>query len=184
MKDKLERFIDANREAFDTEAPPAPVWQKIEKNISPKRKVFHLLTLKQFAACFLLLINAIVVLILLEKKNTQQAPVAHQQESGYIDSSYQFEMSRIIRSVSISEAELKGVEKIDPALYKNFMSALGQLNTYYTSLEKELSVNPNKEQLFEAMIQNLRLQQELLNQQLSIYQTLKKSKNETNSKSL
>jgi hypothetical protein len=44
-------------------------------------------------------------------------------------------------------------------------------------LKKELPVNPNREQLLEAMIENLRLQTEILNQQLSIINEIKASKN-------
>jgi len=39
-----------------------------------------------------------------------------------------------------------------------------------------LPSNPNREQLLEAMIQNLKLQTELLNQQLLIIQKIKQAK--------
>jgi hypothetical protein len=49
-------------------------------------------------------------------------------------------------------------------------------------LKNQLPVNPNREQLLEGMIQNLRLQTELLNQQLNIIKLIKQSKSKTNEK--
>ena len=86
--------------------------------------------------------------------------------------------------VEIKQVELKKIEKLDPALYKIFTESLDKLNSYYYSLKNEFDKTPNKEQLLEAMIQNLRLQQELLNQQLSIFQSIKQQKNEKHNKTI
>ncbi|MDB5210603.1 MAG: hypothetical protein JWQ30_1430, partial [Sediminibacterium sp.] len=94
------------------------------------------------------------------------------------------DIDQISRVVEIKQAKLKEIESVNPVLYKKFVSALDQLNYAYKELEKELNGNPNKEQLMEAMIQNLSLQQELLNQQLSIYQKIKQKKNEKISKNI
>ena len=97
---------------------------------------------------------------------------------------YEQQLDEISKVVNIKQARLKEIEKANPVLYKTFVSALDQLSSNYQELEKELNNNPNKEQLLEAMIQNLSLQQELLNQQLSIFQTIKQNKHESIKKNI
>ena len=72
--------------------------------------------------------------------------------------------------------ELKEIEKENPNLYKKFVTDINKLDSSYNALKKELPENPNREQLLEAMIENLRLQTEILNQQLSIINQIKASK--------
>ena len=67
-------------------------------------------------------------------------------------------------------------------MYKQFLGDMNKLDSSYNTLKNELPVNPNREQLLEAMIQNLRLQTELLNQQLFIIKQIKQSKSKTNEK--
>ncbi|HLX92631.1 MAG TPA: hypothetical protein VKR32_13160, partial [Puia sp.] len=72
--------------------------------------------------------------------------------------------------------ELKKIKKDEPLLYKQFSSDVYKLDTVYQSLKKQLPKNPNREQLLEAMIQNLQLQMELLNRQLNIIKQINNSK--------
>ena len=80
-----------------------------------------------------------------------------------------------------------GLEKDQPDLYREFISEITTLDSSYNALKKELPQNPNREQLLEAMIENLRLQTDLLNQQLLIIKKIKQAKttsDESNSKSI
>jgi len=182
MKNRLEEFVNRNREGFDTEEPQPEVWKTIEKKaLQNKAKLFNLITLRQLAASLLILANAVTLFILLERKNggtpaTVTTPTEQVSKSN--EPVYEKELDQISSIILIKQAKLKEIGKTNPVLYKTFIGALGQLDNSYRQLEKELSSNPNKEALLEAMIQNLSLQQELLNQQLSIYQKIKQSKNE------
>jgi phage shock protein A len=71
---------------------------------------------------------------------------------------------------------LKAIKTDEPFLYKKFSFDIKRLDSTYTLLKQQLPVNPNKEELLEAMIYNLQLQIELLNQQLNIIQKIKQSK--------
>jgi len=50
------------------------------------------------------------------------------------------------------------------------------LDSSYNSLKNQLNATPNREMLLEAMIQNLQLQLNVLNQQLNIINQIKESK--------
>ncbi len=181
MKNKLEEFVYRNREDFDSEAPGGDLWNQIDVNVKrDKRKVFKLFSHSRIAAIFLLLLNALVVFYLLQRKPAD-LPISSTAPTPQTSSQpYEKEIDEISKVVEIKQAKLKEIGKINPFLYKTFTGALNQLNSTYIQLEKELVTNPNKEELLEAMIQNLSLQHELLNRQLMIYQKLKQTKNEKN----
>lgn len=187
MKNKLEEFVNRNRESFDSEMPENDLWKKIDKQPVKESKVFNLLTRTEAAAVLLVLVNATIIFFLLQRKpEASQATTTSpstEQVAGKEPVS-EDALEEISKVVEFKQAKLKEIKSANPVLYKKFIGALDQLNDAYKELEKELDTNPNKEQLLEAMIQNLSLQQELLNQQLSIYQTIKKQKNEKISKNI
>jgi len=86
------------------------------------------------------------------------------------------EMKHYARLVELKHEELKSIEKDEPLLYKQFASDASRLDSVYHNLQKELPNHPNKEQLLEAMLQNLQLQMGLLNHQLDIIKQINHSK--------
>lgn len=86
------------------------------------------------------------------------------------------EMAHYASLVEIKHRELKKIEKDEPLLYKQFAGDVNKLDNVYNSLKKQLPSNPNREQLLEAMIQNLQLQMRLLNHQLDIIKQINHSK--------
>jgi hypothetical protein len=86
------------------------------------------------------------------------------------------EMYHYAKIVEIKHKELKTIEKDEPLLYRQFSSDVSKLDSVYNGLQHELPKNPNKEQIIEAMIQNLQLQMELLNHQLDIIKQINHSK--------
>ena len=86
------------------------------------------------------------------------------------------EMVHYARLVELKHKELKVIEKDEPLLYKQFASDVDKLDSVYHGLQQQLPKNPNKEQLLEAMLQNLQLQMGLLNHQLDIIKQINHSK--------
>jgi len=92
------------------------------------------------------------------------------------------EMNEFAKLIALKQDELKLLSKEQPELYQKFTRDINQLDTTYITLKKQLSIAPNKELLIEAMIQNLQLQLQVLNQQLNIINQIKKSKNDSHDK--
>jgi hypothetical protein len=86
------------------------------------------------------------------------------------------EMYHYAKIVELRQKELKKIEKDEPLLYKQFAGDVNKLDSVYRSLKKQYGANPNKEQLLEAMIQNLQLQIGLLNHQLEIIKQINHTK--------
>lgn len=86
------------------------------------------------------------------------------------------EMYHYARLVEIKHKELKTIEKDEPLLYQQFSMDVNKLDSAYHNLQNQLPKNPNREQILEAMLQNLQLQMGLLNHQLDIIKEINHSK--------
>ncbi|MBS1664674.1 MAG: hypothetical protein JST68_26755 [Bacteroidetes bacterium] len=91
-------------------------------------------------------------------------------------SSMNEEMYHSAKLVEIKHKELKAIQKDEPLLYKQFSADVYKLDSVFHNLQVQLPTNPNREQLLEAMLQNLQLQMGLLNHQLEIVKQINHSK--------
>ena len=99
-----------------------------------------------------------------------------------IDPDYAQQVVQFTSLIDKKQNELKSIEKDRPELYQKFSADIQRLDSTYSALKLQLPVNPNKEELLQAMIYNLQLQINLLNQQLNIIQKIKHSKTQGDEK--
>lgn len=197
MSSPLEKFIRDNREQFDNDEPRPQVWSELEKQLAPpetKGKVLAMKFLRLGIAAAIVVLAGIGVFYLVIGPSGESDPVAQSQGTKTnpltnenklleeINPGYAKEVYHFTQLIELKQTELKQIEKENPVLYKQFLGDINKLDSSYLLLKKELPVNPNREELLEAMIQNLRLQTELLNQQLFIIKQIKQSKSKTNEK--
>jgi hypothetical protein len=95
---------------------------------------------------------------------------------------YAPEVNEFAKLVAIKQEELKALAPEQPELYRKFTTDINQLDSSYRSLKNQLGATPNREMLIEAMIQNLQLQLNVLNQQLNIINQIKQSKKDSHEK--
>lgn len=189
MSNRFEDFIHNNREEMDDKVPPSAVWDKVANRISPHStaKVRRMHPVRWVAAAAILLFLGTGSYFLFLKKDVTGTQVAATNPDSSdslslsaINPVYAKEVYHFTQLIELKQAELKQLEKENPELYKQFMGDITKLDSSYHSLKEELPSNPNREQLLEAMIQNLKLQMDLLNQQLAIIQQINQSKNKKN----
>ena len=205
MSNRLEKFVRDNREHFDDAEPASHVWEQLQRQLQPAQPTGKLRTLRfirwSVAAALVIVCGTIAYFGWRGNSNHTAPQVATNSlpDSGdhagprqqdllkEINPDYAEEVYHFTRLIELKQSELKQIEKDDPALYRKFVHEINRLDSSYKELKNELPDNPNREQLLEAMIQNLKLQTELLNQQLTIIQKIKQAKNpnhESNSKSI
>ncbi len=185
---KLEKFIGDNRKEFDDEVPSAAVWQNIADGLGEKQQKKFLLTplYKWAIAASILLTAGIAIFLMLNNKK----PTGNFTASVKTDSAANTnnapentpEVNEFAKLVMLKQEELKALAPEQPELYKKFTADINQLDSSYKFLKNQLSVTPNREILIEAMIQNLQLQLNVLNQQLNIINQIKQSKKNTHEK--
>jgi predicted negative regulator of RcsB-dependent stress response len=182
----LERFIRDNRESFDHLEPSADVWNNIGKAIGQPQKTTRVISMSRagwaVAATLFLAFAGILGYqifnrpvepsITLGEKKTE---IPSDSLVNRIDPQYGKLVSQFTTVIETKQMELKKLEKDDPELYKKFAGDIQKLDSAYHSLRNTLNANPNTEQLLQAMISNLQMQIDLLNQQLTIIQKVKRT---------
>jgi hypothetical protein len=192
----LERFVRDNREAFDNMEPSAALWDKIGEAIGEGKKNTTRVVRVSWArwavaaTLFLALAGTISYQLFWKQQSTdiqiaQQTDTPESQTTepnvvdplvNQIDPQYAKLVSQFTEVIESKQNELKKIEKDDPELYNKFAGDIQKLDSSYHLLRSTLNANPNTEQLLQAMISNLQMQIELLNQQLTIIQKVKQPK--------
>ncbi|MGV3684076.1 MAG: hypothetical protein ACO1NS_00525 [Daejeonella sp.] len=180
MNDRLENFVRDNRKEFDQFDPPPALWDKIEKQLdekrlsgSPVRK-----TEKVVRLSFLLKIAATVVVVVAVALGGYQYNKKEVMDLSNIDPQLARQQVHYATLIEIKRSELKQIEKEEPQLFNEFSAEIRKMDANYQKLKSDLPASPNQEETVRAMIQNLQIQTELLNQQLNVIQQINKVKKE------
>ncbi|MCO4293390.1 hypothetical protein NF867_10985 [Solitalea sp. MAHUQ-68] len=179
MKNRLEKFVEEHRDEFDVYEPSAEVWRSIEKTMRKEPKVFKLNFNWRIAAAIALIIGFGVTVFRVVNRPPQPEDSLARINPEYAQTAY-----HMAALIDIKRDELKRIQKEQPELYKEFSGDLERLDKNYQSMKVQLSGAANQEKLVEAMIQNLQLQIDLLNQQLTIIQRINSKNNQYENKGI
>ena len=189
MSNRLEDFIKDNRDAFDSEDPKPQVWRDLQAKVAENTRddrVFHLNFLRWTAAAavivmivgtFYMVVNSGPSAPITRNSSTAATP---DQVLNELNPTYAKEVYHFTQLIELKQSELKQIEREHPELYQQFVKDINKLDSSYQALKTELPKNANRELLLEAMIQNLKLQTELLNQQLSVIKQLNQKNKQNN----
>ncbi|MVN21319.1 hypothetical protein [Mucilaginibacter arboris] len=179
MSKGLEDFIKQNKNEFNDQEPEADLWPKIEKRL-PGQAIANQ-PKKTFTLGFVLRVAALVMLVMgagfifyLQKQHQQPIDLAR------INPEYARQQMHYASEVESKRVELKTIAKSDPELYQEFNSEIIKMDSTYKKLNKELVASPNQERVLRAMIRNLQIQTELLNQQLEVIEQYNQTKKQEN----
>ncbi len=177
-KDRLERFVRDNRDGFDVFLPQDSLWDRIENSIppaaaEPQKKVKRLHNPYfdwRIAAGVILALGVGYLFYLNKEYGVTRDPAVALKVPAYAREFNQY-------NVMIDEKrnEIFKLASSNPELYKDFSADLKSLENSYQNLKSDLGNAPNQEALIRAMIENLQYQVDLLNQQLTILQRIKKA---------
>jgi hypothetical protein len=193
MSNRLEDFIRDNREEFDSEEPRPQLWKKMRADLEDgdKRndKIFHLSFLRWTAAAAIVVMMAGMFYYMNQRQQVtgvagKGTPAQTEIDTmlDQIDPTYAKQVYHFTQLINLKQNELKQIEKEHPELYSQFVTDIHKLDSSYQALRAELPANPDPEMLLEAMLQNLRLQADLLNQQLTIIKQIKQNKQSSHEK--
>lgn len=165
--DRLENFINKNREDFDQGVPDLKVWAAIEQNLSAADAPSMLPEKKAKVISFKRVMSiAASVLVLLLAGGIGGTYIAQQQNATAISSlsDIDVEHAEVERYFSqLIEEKTKQLAHFDNA--ENVKSDLQQLDEVFKELSKELKIAPKgmQEQIINAMIKNYQAKIDILN---------------------
>ncbi|MDP9081267.1 MAG: hypothetical protein M3O71_27970 [Bacteroidota bacterium] len=179
MSKRLEDFMKTNREEFDDLEPSADLWSKIEMHLPPQYTDLKKQEKKTFSLGFVLRVAASVIVVMgigfaFYLNHQEQKPI----DLASINPVYAQQQIQYTSLIESKRSELKSFSKTDPNLYKEFSGEIAKMDSTYKELKDDLKDSPNQERVLRAMIKNLQIQTQVLNQQLNVIQQLKEQKKE------
>lgn len=185
MSKRFEDFMHDNNEEFNEIEPSADLWGKIEAQLNfldeedqePKKR-----EAKTFSLGFVLKVAASVIIIMGIGFGIyiQSQKGAKGVDLAAINPEYAQQQVHYASLVETKLTELKSASKNDPQLYKEFSAEIAKMDSTYKKLNNDLATSPNQERVLRAMIRNLQIQTEVLNQQLNVIEQFNQMKKEQN----
>jgi hypothetical protein len=156
MKDQLEDFIRKNRNAFDDHEPSEKNWKQIDASLAFTRKgIWHSVTVWRAAAVVFMLLSG--YLLLPKKTGTQHfANDASMKEFNDVEAFYVQQISQKVELID----EFQRNEGLN-----GFTQDFKQLEAMYLVLKEEMKTHPSQK-VKDALVLNLLVRIDLLNQQL------------------
>lgn len=171
MGDELERFITQNREAFDTEIPDEKIWNRIRSKTGSGN---HMLKWWKIAAVLFLLSTV----YLLVERNLGSPYTRDHHSTGEVA---EFVLVEDYYSQLIAE-KTHEINQYDRGHLKvEFLREIDRLDEMYAGLKETFKNQNSTDLLVDAMISNLKLRIEILDQQITILEKLKAIENEKDS---
>lgn len=170
---RLEDFIKEHKEEFDTEIPSDRIWLSIEAKLQKKQK--KLVWKPYLAAASVMFFISFTWIIANHKLNAN---------SDYAKSEIPLEVKeaqvQFSSLIEIKRNELNQYRKSNPDLVSEFEHQLVELQKNYALLLPQLKDENKKDIILQAVIENLQMQVDVLNQQIEIINQLKQQNtNET-----
>jgi len=181
MEDKLKKYVQEHREDFDSFEPRPDLWQdicqKLDEKKPPRIIPFYQRSLWRYAASVILLMGIGYGLVQYGKSMRTADPVAATDtplrsiapEMAEVETYYLSVIQKKQKERSAYDLKKLGVDQ-------DFSGELSRLDSSYVQLKKELSTNPNKQPVIDAMVQNLQIRIRILNQQIEVLNRIKQIK--------
>lgn len=155
MKDQLEDFIRQNKAAFDDKEPSGKIWYTISHALFGKASLWNSLTVWRAAAVILL---GICVYLALPRLQDRKANALALNEFKDIESFYISQIANKVDQLTDQRGPESGLN--------GFTHDFQQLEAMYQVLKEEMKVHPSQK-VKDALVLNLLVQIDLLNQQLN-----------------
>ena len=157
--DKLESFIKQNRHQLDDRTPPEAIWNEIDAKLPNKTPVSKMIYWQAAAVIFFIL----SIGLLFNNFQRDYSPNGIAGNNPEFDKTEQYYFNVIEDKEVLLTSYLAGY----PGLANDFRKDLQELSKNYQKLKADFETN-RSEEVLSALIKNLQLQQELLNNQLKI----------------
>lgn len=170
MKDSLKEFVDKNRADFDNKIPSERNWHRIAAQL-PQMKVISLWnSVMLWRVAAVLFMGLSLVLFLSNAEHPKEKMMAQQLQGDFkdVESFYTSEIAKKVALIDDFGGSFEG---------EQFTQDFEKLEAMYQVLRDQLKISPS-EKVRDALILNILVRIDLLNQQIKKLEDLKKDKRE------
>lgn len=176
MRDPLEQYILDRKQELDVYEPDDRLWERIDKELyaeSTKAKF----PIWKIAAAILLLFSIGISLVWLLNSQPEMEQLAANPQDLYSPELVEVE-AYYTSMIDNQKEQLQAYAAEGISVDESSFGQLEELGNNYKDLQKELLNTEDSQIVVNAMIQNLSMQMEILNQQIMILEQIKSMKNE------
>jgi hypothetical protein len=175
MSSRLEEFIRNHKEEFDDKEASDKVWANIGKALDKDKKEpvpMWNWTWRVAAVFFFLTSSWFAVEKVMQYRETGGNEVAVSEEyKEFVEADHYY-----TALISQKKQEIEDFRLANSDLEEEFLQDVNKLDSMYMDLKKELKSFQYNEKLMDAVIRNLQLRVEILNQQISLLQRIQQKK--------
>ena len=172
--DNLEKYIKENRVAFDDRNPPEDAWHyingRVEKN---KTRMFSISTYLWRAAVIVLL--AVVTLLLVDRSEKEDTIAEANEFINDNEIAFNDVEAFYFKEIETKQSLIIQFVADNPELDKDLLGEIDQLDSTYQMLKSAAEVGQS-ERIIDAMVLNLQMRIDILNQQLEVLEKIKNIK--------
>ncbi len=174
--DKIEKYIKDHRSSFDDQHPSETLWLRINSQLDRGGKEIPLFRHAWKAAAIILF--TMVIWLLFDRQNQiEQLNLSQIETTGGI--AFNEVENYYVAQIELKQREISRFIAVNPEVDEQLMIDINKLDSTYQQLKKKLIQGPN-EKIIDAMVINLQIRIELLNQQLSVLDRIKQLKDQNN----
>lgn len=164
--DKLEKFVNQNREAFDEFEPPAHLFTQIAKEVDkqkkPAQKNRFLYYTQRVAAAIIIALAAYGVTDIVMNLRSTQTQMAEVQKVSEENTELGEAMLYYATQVNSKRIELEEKAQQYPEILEEIKTEFDELDHEYQNLEEDLKEDVSNQMVIEAMIRNAKIKLEIL----------------------
>ena len=178
--DKLEKYIKDNRDSFDDKIPSNNVWHKINDQLD--NEAVPQVSMGGYlwrAAAIILFVT--VIWLFVDRNNKENLTAQNRGSVEETQIPFKDVEAYYFKEIEQKQQLIIQYVKENPELNQNLLGVIDQLDSTYQVL-KSRSEKGYGEKVIDAMVLNLQMRIDILNQQLNILEKIKRIKeNETTS---
>ena len=168
MSDKLEKFIRENKASFDVREPSDSLWSKISSSLLPRHSILNPLSLWRAAAVIFMALSVYLLVPRFQEERNDQIVLKE------FEPVEEFYTKQIAEKVDL-------INEVSGDGLNGFTADFQQLEAMYYVLKEEMKSSPSQK-VKDALVLNLLVRIDLLNQQLFKLDQLKANEQEEEAK--
>jgi len=215
MENEFEKYLQQNREQFEQGSPSPRVWEKLQRDLvergARRHRVIRMRRIGWSIAASILIGIGITAIMFKNKNQVPNNTIAnnrsHQDSmidrqkitaqklaldstehiAGVTDGKTRQSLYRYTQLIETRQKEMATLRQVDPELYARSQKALTDLNEVYSRLKKQLPHSVDQQKILQSLIQNLKMQEQILSNQLLLIQGTQQqsqSKDDKNAKGI
>ncbi|HTK19681.1 MAG TPA: hypothetical protein VL442_09225 [Mucilaginibacter sp.] len=210
MDNEFEKYLQQNRDRFENGSPSNRVWEKLQRNLvehqARRHRVIRMRRISCSIAASILLCVAATLIIFNSRSQINSNTIAGnisrrdsmidrqkimaqkialdsaERVAGVTDDKIRQSLYQYTQLIESRQKQIAVLQQVNPELYVSSQKVLTDLDQVYRRLQKQLPGSPDQQKVLQQLLQNLKMQEQILSNQLQLLEELQTPDNSADGK--